>query len=64
MFVKSIDGPFSKFETQEFSSYASALKFAGKVNGTIDGPLYDYNGERYYVVTFTVRNYNMTRNKR
>lgn len=61
MIVTKINGPFSEFTSQEFEDYSTALIFAKKVDGTIDGPFHDYDGSRYYVVTFKVRNFNFTK---
>lgn len=43
----------------EFQTYSVARKFANKVEGEVDGPFFDYNGERTYLVRFRVKNFNM-----
>lgn len=43
----------------EFKTYSEAMRFAKKVRGTVDGPFFDYDGNRTYLVRFRVKNFNM-----
>lgn len=52
-----------KHFSAEFPNYSSASRFAQQVDGTIDGPFYDYDNTRYYVVNYESKKFNFFHKK-
>lgn len=62
MFLTMTAGYWSELSpVTEFQTYSSARKFANKIGGVVDGPFFDYDGNRTYLVRFRVKNFNMKR---